>query len=204
MAEILIDPKKFTDSQWSELFNASDLIPPSDSRRPQDYRPNAESFTATVDDVESAILACRNKAERVRAGELGPSDAGEGVDIEEWADELDQAAEVLNGLLATPVPHSDRCRCDSADCKARRDSITIDAIQWRESGDDEDSLSIFVGRQTDDQLYQRIADEHELSRTDAGDADNELMVINHSTIKNGEVIECNGKHFKITIEEVAP
>lgn len=92
---ITIDPKDFTSSQWVEMYNASGCC---------DYmgRGNEKHHHAKAVKVSKAVCLqmagwCEGMAERVRDGEYGESD--ETVNIDEWADQLDQAAAVLEGYL---------------------------------------------------------------------------------------------------------
>ncbi len=95
MANLTVKPSDFNERQWVEVFYASELAPSDDHQ-------DSEPFEATPEAVEQAAASCRSKAERVRDGELGDSDEGDGVDIEDWADDLDEAAAILEGYL-TPV-----------------------------------------------------------------------------------------------------
>jgi hypothetical protein len=87
-----INPADFSETQWIEAFYASELLPGDDYSA-------AEPFEASAEAVSEAAACCRSKAERARDGELGESDKGEGVDIEDWADDLDEAAAVLEAYL---------------------------------------------------------------------------------------------------------
>jgi len=87
-----INPADFTETQWIEAFYASELLPTDDFGA-------AEPFEATPEAISDAAACCRSKAERVRDGELGESDESEGVDIDEWGDDLDEAAGVLEAYL---------------------------------------------------------------------------------------------------------
>jgi len=99
---VLIDPKEFTDSEWSDLFYACELIPRATiARRSADNRHDADAFNASRADVVEAINSCNAKADSVRAGELGDSEEAEDLDIEEWADQLEQIAIRLADLLGS-------------------------------------------------------------------------------------------------------
>jgi len=55
----------------------------------------AKAFRRGKGQIETAIICCRNKAERIRAGGLGPVDA----EAKDWAFDLDAAAEQLELYL---------------------------------------------------------------------------------------------------------
>jgi hypothetical protein len=86
------------------MFNACELIPPNEDKTPAEQKHRAKAFTATREDIQQAIASCESKAERVRAGELGKTDEGEGVDIDDWANDLETAAAVLRELIGEIRP----------------------------------------------------------------------------------------------------
>ena len=89
---VTIDPAGFTDTQWTEAFYASELLP-------GDERQYSAAFRATAEDIRRAAGCCRSKAVRVRAGELG-TEGGE----EQWAVDLEEAAAVLEAQIPAEVP----------------------------------------------------------------------------------------------------
>lgn len=83
----------------------------------------------------------------------------------------------------------------------------IEITQWREYGDDDDSIDIRVLDDTEVCVPCDLAEQYELEYDpddeDQGDNIKDLLVINQSTIKNGEVFEtASGKKYRVTIEEV--
>ncbi len=110
-----VDPTDFTPSQWREVFYCSELIPRQFGNCSGDSHEEAKPFDATCDDIAQAALCCRNKAEGLEDGTsvlCSPGD--DDVDEEEWADELNEAAAVLEGYLVCicgeprPCEHSDQ------------------------------------------------------------------------------------------------
>jgi hypothetical protein len=79
-----IDPAAFTDGQWEELYNASTIMP-----RSYEARHTAKPFKRPRKYIELAIEAVTN-----RAGEIKDLH-----DDEEWASDLEQAAETLRDLI---------------------------------------------------------------------------------------------------------
>lgn len=91
-ATITLNPDDLSPCTWNELFYAADCLGlPTDGEFNQPLERSAE-------DVESAALCCRNKAERIKAGELGP-EPWPGDDAK-WIADLEAAAEYLEGLVA--------------------------------------------------------------------------------------------------------
>ena len=85
--------------------------------------------------------------------------------------------------------------------------LHLEILQWRELGDDEDSLSMRIA-ETDAPCFGRIiAEEHDLNyREDAeGDEEGLFLSTNEMTFTDGEVITCeySGRKFRINITEVA-
>lgn len=94
MPRYRIDPSKFNDSQWSEMYYADGQLLLSTDRR-EDAKVKSVSrrqLLALISDVRAKSLS-------VLAGDLGESDEGDGVDIEEWGEDLSEAAGILEGLL---------------------------------------------------------------------------------------------------------
>jgi hypothetical protein len=87
MERITIDPADFSESAWVELYNACQLMP-----RTYEQRHHAKPFKRGKGQIETAVLCCRNKAERVK------NDA-------EWAFDLNAAAEQLEHYLEVVHAH---------------------------------------------------------------------------------------------------
>lgn len=94
---IMIHPDDFTKSAWEELCNAAEFLGCIDS----DPKPRTRT---TARQLEQAMAAVEEKAQKVESGYYGASDddgEGDGVDIEEWADDLRAAGEVLQRYANT-------------------------------------------------------------------------------------------------------
>jgi len=95
MTRYVINPDRFTESQWVELCNVDTLVP-----RTYEQKHRAKPFSRSKKAIELAILCCHNKAQRILDGELGEeSEAGED---EGWANDLRGAAEVLEAIIGSP------------------------------------------------------------------------------------------------------
>ena len=84
--KITIDPADFSKDAWNEMFYAGgDPI--------KFEYDDAEPLEADIDEVTVLAQCCRNKADRIRGGELGEeSEPGEDA---HWIVDLETAAEIL-------------------------------------------------------------------------------------------------------------
>lgn len=92
-----------------------------------------------------------------------------------------------------------------SNCKGNR----LEIVQWREYGDDEDSLSVELqpaGSEVD--VLDLIADDHDLIRPAEDDMDPDqegrTVHIETVTIHDGDVIESRGRKFRVNITELKP
>jgi hypothetical protein len=88
------------------------------------------------------------------------------------------------------------------------DKAGIKIVQWREFGDDEDSLDVgFFAPGDDTDPVDQIREEHGLKPYDDVNPDRpgSLLVTNEQTIFDGETfILDDGRRFRIRIEELKP
>jgi hypothetical protein len=124
---VTIDPNDYTQSQWEELC----AIAGGYIDGLNDCYPNAEIIQTASGHVFEAADECEEKAVKVRAGEYGESEDedGDGVDTDEWADQLDEVASILRekakkATSATPaagIVLTDQDRFDLLECIAARE-----------------------------------------------------------------------------------
>lgn len=87
-----IDPADFTDTEWGELYYASQITP-----RRYEFRDDAKPFRRTKKQIRLAIMCAENKAESISLGLLGKEDEP-GQDAE-WIQSLESAAKKLRLLI---------------------------------------------------------------------------------------------------------
>lgn len=81
--------------------------------------------------------------------------------------------------------------------------MNIEITAWREMGDDEDRLDVRLAEEGEN-VHLAIANEYDIhyDADDIEDGEADLVVVNSSIIKSGEVWERGDKKYRITIEEV--
>jgi hypothetical protein len=80
----------------------------------------------------------------------------------------------------------------------------ISILQWREFGDDDDTVDVRVYPAGEINPMQDSIDEYEIN-TEDHDPDNDKYVYFHiwdMTISDGEILQRNGRKFRINITEV--
>lgn len=83
--------------------------------------------------------------------------------------------------------------------------LAIDIMQWREPYDDEDCLTVLIGEYSFDEAMAHLRDTSDIPEPTAetpDDGEGQIYITNTQTLNSGEIIESNGRKFKITIEEV--
>lgn len=124
------------------------------------------------------------------------------VDLMEQQVENDLMEELAKGFEAEERREAEAERKDAETPTPAAETTAperISIIQWREWGEDEDTLTVTLSAIGED-VIQTIADEHDLKQD--ADGPGSIQVIGAETILHGQPFEYHGKTYRIRIEPV--